>query len=139
MKKNKKTLVVGFTLFAAAILCNLNWAVNDYGMKEISLNPRILAQTGTKGTEDGTGDGTETEENKKGYKMKQEDCSCNVTGAIGTTVKLGWLVVTIKGKGGAHFNFNNAQTLCSYGGNLVSCKQMTCGEFWLKIGTPQIM
>lgn len=135
----KIVVVVGFTLFATAILCNLNWAVNDYGMKEISLNPRILAQTGTTGTEDGTGTGTGTGgDSKKGYKMQQFDCSCNVTGAVGTTVKLGWLTGTITGDGYFHFKFEKAQTLCSYGGNFVSCNQMTCGEFWLKIGSAQI-
>lgn len=133
----KIVVVVGFTLFATAILCNLNWAVNDYGMKEISLNPRILAQTGTTGTEDGTGTGTGGD-SKKGYDMKQSICSCNVIGAVGTTVKLGWLTGTITAEGYFHFDFPDAQTLCRYGGDFVSCKQMTCGEFWLKIGSAQI-
>lgn len=135
----KIVVVVGFTLFATAILCNLNWAVNDYGMKEISLNPRILAQTGTTGTEDGTGTGTGTGgDTKKLFRIDQQNCEVTVTGKIGAKVKLGWLTTTVLGDGYAYFKFENAQTLCGSGGNYVSCNQMTCGEFWLKIGTPQM-
>lgn len=151
MKKNKKTLVVGFTLFAAAILCNLNWAVNDYGVKEISLNPRILAQTGTEGTEDGTGTGTGTdtetgtgtgtgtgEDSKKGFKLDQADCVYSLTGKVGATVKLGWLSTTFDAHGKAEFRFTNAQTLCKFDGDNVSCNQMTCGEFFISLGTASI-
>lgn len=32
-------------MIVAAMLCNLNWAMNDYGIKEISLDSSILAQS----------------------------------------------------------------------------------------------
>lgn len=137
----KIVVVVGFTLFATAILCNLNWAVNDYGMKEISLNPRILAQTGTTGTEDGTGTGTSTGtggDSKRGYNVDQSDCFCSLTGKVGARVKLGWLTTTFDAHGQAEFKFGNAQTLCKFNGDCVSCKQMTCGEFFISLGTPSM-
>ena len=34
-------------MIVAAMLCNLNWAMNDYGIKEISLDSSILAQSTT--------------------------------------------------------------------------------------------
>lgn len=45
--KTKRFVIAGVVMIVAAMLCNLNWAMNDYGIKEISLDSSILAQSTT--------------------------------------------------------------------------------------------
>lgn len=128
-----KSVIIGLGLLILDIICNLCWAMNNYGIKEMkNLDAIILAQ-GTDGTTGGTGDGT-----TKGFGIEQSDCICYVRGKANGYVSLGGLRVKCNAEGIAEFRYKNAQTLCVNTGKYTTCEQLTCGKFYLSLGTPTV-
>lgn len=131
--KTKRFVFVGLFIIAVAMISNLNWAMSDYGIRTISLNPRVLAQESfTAGPNDSIkngnkGDGT-------GFDLEQSDCVAYFTGKANASGKVLGLPVRFDASGNGKLVITQAQTLCLTGGRYSTCNQMTCGEFWLKAG-----
>ena len=80
-------------MIVAAMLCNLNWAMNDYGIKEISLDSSILAQSttadkGNNGQDNGDG-GTAGDSDPKGVGIEKGPCSISGTVEANATIRVG--------------------------------------------------
>lgn len=100
-----------------AVACNVSWAINDYGIKDMKDLSSIMLAQANDGT---TGGGDST---TGGFGLEQSDCVYEISG---------------KANGIAKFTYHNAQTLCTNNGSYVRCKQITCGEFYISLGTPII-
>ena len=132
MRKSKSTMV-SLVIFAIGVACNVSWAINDYGIKDMkNLDSIILAQASDGTTNDG-GDST-----TGAYGIEQSDCVYEISGKANGYISFGGMRVKCGANGIARFTYYNAQILCTKGGNYANCKQISCGDFYISLGTPII-
>lgn len=136
--KTKRFVIAGVVMIVAAMLCNLNWAMNDYGIKEISLDSSILAQSttadkGNNGQDNGDG-GTAGDSDPKGVGIEKGPCSISGTVEANATIWVGIIPFKANGKGDIDITVKNAEILCLVSGNYRECEQIYCADFWRKEG-----
>ena len=131
MKKSKSVMIC-LGVFVMAVACNVSWAINDYGIKDMKDLSSIMLAQANDGT---TGGGDST---TGGFGLEQSDCVYEISGKANGYISFGGMRVKCGANGIAKFTYHNAQTLCTNNGNYVSCKQITCGEFYISLGTPII-
>lgn len=125
-------------MIVAAMLCNLNWAMNDYGIKEISLDSRILAQSTTNNSGNNTsGGGGSTSTGpvvSKGVGI--EKYSCTISGKVkaNITIRVCGIPFKADGNGNISITFNRIETLCLVTGKYRECTPLSCSEFWSREG-----
>lgn len=148
--KKSKLVIFGLSLLALAMVCNVCWAIQDYGIKDMkNLSSTMLAQASDSSTGDGTtGDGTPGgdddggtnggDSTHNGFEVEQSPCIYEIQGKVNGYVTFGMMKVKCDGNGIATFTYDKAQTLCSWDGKYAFCKQITCGEFYISMGSPSI-
>ena len=125
-------------MIVAAMLCNLNWAMNDYGIKEISLDSSILAQSttadkGNNGQDNGDG-GTAGDSDSKGVGIERYPCSISGKVEANATIWVGVIPFKANGKGDINIWIDKAEVLCLVSGKHRECEQMYCADFWRQAG-----
>ena len=134
----KRFVIAGVVMIVAAMLCNLNWAMNDYGIKEISLDSSILAQSttadkGNNGQDNGDG-GTAGDSDPKGVGIEKGPCSISGTVEANATIRVGIIPFKASADGEINILIDNAEILCLVSGNFRECEQMYCADFWRQAG-----
>jgi hypothetical protein len=145
MKKNKIIGTVAVVAIATMFALNINYALEGYGIKSISLHPEVIAQTnGTGGstTGGGTTGGNTSGGNTSGgdtsggdtsggdtsggntsggnstlWKRADGDCEYNFKGKANAEITIfGVVTIKLNGKGEATYTAKNGMTDCTSNG-----------------------
>lgn len=110
MKKNKIVVLAGMALLAVGTILNVHDAFNEFGVMEISLHPRVMAQMGgVNGTETGFGEQLDTEV----YCKKISNGSDNSSSSSGSTTESYWDAGVSGGNGVIGGSLDGGQTIGS--------------------------
>lgn len=121
-------------MIVAAMLCNLNWAMNDYGIKEISLDSRILAQSTTTNSGNNKPGGGTGSEAPKGVGIEKHPCTISGKVEANLTVRVCGIPFKADAKGNILISVDRIETLCLITGNYRECDPLSCSDFWAREG-----
>lgn len=132
--RTKRFVIAGVVMIVAAMLCNLNWAMNDYGIKEISLDSRILAQSTTTNSGNNKPGGGTGSDAPKGVGIERHPCTISGKVEANMTIKVCFIPFKADAEGNITITVGDAEILCLVEGKYSRCDQMYCSDFWAREG-----